>query len=103
MRTKGKKDLIVFICIPYRCCILENLSPFERLLWDGWMPVMRKIALRWNPRDDPQSMLHVVEKWLPLLPLWMRENLLEQVSSKMSKKSKINSRNLIILRYILDH
>ncbi|VDK67133.1 unnamed protein product [Litomosoides sigmodontis] len=58
---------------------LENLSPFERLLWDGWMPVIRKTALRWNPRDDPQSMLHVVEKWLPLLPLWMRENLLEQV------------------------
>uniref|UniRef100_A0A2K6VEC1 G-patch domain-containing protein n=1 Tax=Onchocerca volvulus TaxID=6282 RepID=A0A2K6VEC1_ONCVO len=58
---------------------LENLSPFERLLWDGWMPVMRKTALRWNPRDDPQSMLHVVEKWLPLLPLWMRENLLEQI------------------------
>ncbi|KAK6103807.1 GC-rich sequence DNA-binding factor-like family protein [Brugia pahangi] len=58
---------------------LENLSPFERLLWDGWMPVMRKIALRWSPRDDPQSMLHVVEKWLPMLPLWMRENLLEQI------------------------
>lgn len=58
---------------------LENLSPFERLLWDGWMPVMRRTALTWNPRDDPESMLRVVEKWLPLLPLWMRENLLEQI------------------------
>lgn len=50
------------------------------------MPVIRKTALRWNPRDDPQSMLHVVEKWLPLLPLWMRENLLEQV--RLIKKNE---------------
>ncbi|VDK30165.1 unnamed protein product [Gongylonema pulchrum] len=58
---------------------LENLSPFERLLWDGWMPAMRKAALQWNPRDGPQQMLRIVEIWLPLLPLWMRENLLEQI------------------------
>ncbi|VDN06589.1 unnamed protein product, partial [Thelazia callipaeda] len=58
---------------------LENLPPFERLMWNGWMPAIRKAALRWYPRDDAQSMLHVVERWLPLLPLWMRENLLEQI------------------------
>lgn len=48
------------------------------------MPAMRRAALQWNPRDDPQMMLRVVEKWLPLLPLWMRENLLEQVYSESS-------------------
>ncbi|VDD90514.1 unnamed protein product [Enterobius vermicularis] len=58
---------------------LENLRPFERLLWDGWMPSMRKATLKWSPRDDTLSILRVVEKWLPLLPVWMRENLLEQV------------------------
>ncbi|VDK46318.1 unnamed protein product [Anisakis simplex] len=58
---------------------LENLSPFERLLWDGWMPAIRRAALRWDPRDDATSMLSVVDKWLSLLPIWMRENLLEQI------------------------
>ncbi|KHN87809.1 Septin and tuftelin-interacting protein 1 -like protein [Toxocara canis] len=58
---------------------LENLTPFERLLWDGWMPSIRRAALRWNPRDDANSMLTVIGKWLSLLPIWMRENLLEQV------------------------
>uniref|UniRef100_A0A915CKK8 G-patch domain-containing protein n=4 Tax=Parascaris univalens TaxID=6257 RepID=A0A915CKK8_PARUN len=58
---------------------LENLTPFERLLWDGWMSSIRKAALQWNPRDDTHSMLSVIDKWLPLLPIWMRENLLEQV------------------------
>uniref|UniRef100_A0A0N5AM51 G-patch domain-containing protein n=1 Tax=Syphacia muris TaxID=451379 RepID=A0A0N5AM51_9BILA len=58
---------------------LDNLQPFERLLWNGWMPTIRAAALKWSPRDDTLSMLHVVEKWLPLLPIWMRENLLEQV------------------------
>uniref|UniRef100_A0A0M3IPT4 GCFC domain-containing protein n=1 Tax=Ascaris lumbricoides TaxID=6252 RepID=A0A0M3IPT4_ASCLU len=57
---------------------LENLTPFERLLWDGWMPSIRRAALKWNPRDDTHSMLSVIDKWLPLLPIWMRENLLEQ-------------------------
>lgn len=87
--VERKIPLLPF-AFPYRRSIPDNLSAFERLLWDGWMPVMRKTALRWNPRDDPQSMLHVVEKWLPLLPLWMRENLLEQVS--LEQKNKINSK-----------
>ena len=57
----------------------ENLSPFERLLWDGWMPNMRKAALQWSPRDDTFSMLRVVEKWLPFLPSWLCEHLLDKV------------------------
>lgn len=44
------------------------------------MPSMRKAILKWSPRDDTLSILRVVEKWLPLLPVWMRENLLEQVN-----------------------
>uniref|UniRef100_A0A915C5T9 GCF C-terminal domain-containing protein n=1 Tax=Parascaris univalens TaxID=6257 RepID=A0A915C5T9_PARUN len=43
---------------------LENLTPFERLLWDGWMSSIRKAALQWNPRDDTHSMLSVIDKWL---------------------------------------
>ncbi|VDK65577.1 unnamed protein product [Onchocerca ochengi] len=59
----------------YSITLMKHLSPFARLLWDGWMSVMRKTALQWYPRQDPQSMLHViiisrisaeVDEWNPL-------------------------------------
>lgn len=43
------------------------------------MPSIRRAALNWNPRTDGPVMIDLLENWLPLLPRWMGENLLEQV------------------------
>jgi tuftelin-interacting protein 11 len=59
--------------------IPENMGAYDRLLWDGWMPSVRRAALQWNARDNSESMLRLVEVWLPLLPKWITENLLEQI------------------------
>ena len=54
------------------------MDPYDRLVWEVWMPRMRSLVLSWSPRlCDP--MVHLVEAWKPLLPGWVLENILEQL------------------------
>ncbi|VDO20771.1 unnamed protein product [Heligmosomoides polygyrus] len=57
----------------------DRLSAYDRLLWDGWLPSLRRASLGWDPRDHMEPMLRIIEMWLPVLPGWMKENILEQV------------------------
>ncbi|KHJ84034.1 hypothetical protein OESDEN_16256, partial [Oesophagostomum dentatum] len=57
----------------------DRLSAYDRLLWEGWLPALRRASLTWDPRDHMEPMLRVIEMWLPVLPEWMKENILEQV------------------------
>ncbi|KAF8361284.1 stip-1 [Pristionchus pacificus] len=57
----------------------DKLAAFDRLMWDGWMPPVRSAILRWDPRDDIESMKHLVETWLPVMPSWMRDKFIEQL------------------------
>ncbi|VDL69907.1 unnamed protein product [Nippostrongylus brasiliensis] len=57
----------------------DRLTAYDRLLWDGWLPSLRKASLTWDPRDHMEPMLRIIEIWLPVLPGWMKENILEQV------------------------
>ncbi|VDM83114.1 unnamed protein product, partial [Strongylus vulgaris] len=57
----------------------DRLSAYDRLLWEGWLPSLRRASLSWDPRDHMEPMLRIIEIWLPVLPEWMKENILEQV------------------------
>ncbi|GMT13901.1 hypothetical protein PFISCL1PPCAC_5198 [Pristionchus fissidentatus] len=57
----------------------DKLGAFDRLMWDGWMPPVRSAMLRWDPREDMESMMHLVETWLPVMPPWMRDKFIEQL------------------------
>ncbi|VDM53642.1 unnamed protein product [Angiostrongylus costaricensis] len=57
----------------------DRLSAYDRLLWEGWLPSLRRSSLDWDPRDQMEPMLRIIEMWLPVLPGWMKENILEQV------------------------
>uniref|UniRef100_UPI00358ECF24 tuftelin-interacting protein 11 n=1 Tax=Myxine glutinosa TaxID=7769 RepID=UPI00358ECF24 len=67
------------------CCTLQPLQcdpmmmdPYHRLLWEAWMPCVRRAASRWQPRDcEPYVCL--LEQWLPLLPPWLTDNILDQL------------------------
>lgn len=56
----------------------SDMDPYERLLWEVWMPFIRTMVSRWSVRD-PVALLEVLEVWLPLLPSWMQSNVLEQL------------------------
>ncbi|KJH43692.1 g-patch domain protein [Dictyocaulus viviparus] len=58
---------------------VDRLSAYDRLLWEGWLPSLRRASLDWDPRDQMEPMLRIIEIWLPVLPSWMKENILEQV------------------------
>ncbi|XP_077493306.1 septin interacting protein 1 isoform X1 [Amblyomma americanum] len=52
-------------------------DPYHHLIWETWMPPVRQAVLAWCPRDcDP--VIELLETWMPLLPRWILENLLEQ-------------------------
>uniref|UniRef100_A0A0K0DFM0 G-patch domain-containing protein n=1 Tax=Angiostrongylus cantonensis TaxID=6313 RepID=A0A0K0DFM0_ANGCA len=57
----------------------NRLSAYDRLLWEGWLPSLRRSSLDWDPRDQMEPMIRIIEMWLPVLPGWMKENILEQV------------------------
>ncbi|CAF0769075.1 unnamed protein product [Didymodactylos carnosus] len=57
---------------------IQNLDPYHRLLWDIWMPKVRQCILNWNPRES-DKLIEFLEHWLPCIPLWILDNILDQL------------------------
>ncbi|VDP22748.1 unnamed protein product [Soboliphyme baturini] len=57
---------------------IEDMNLYHRIIWECWMPVFRRAALKWDPRN-PDIMVMLIDKWKEALPLWILENILEQV------------------------
>ncbi|EPB67440.1 g-patch domain protein [Ancylostoma ceylanicum] len=45
----------------------DRLSAYDRLLWEGWLPSLRRASLDWDPRDHMEPMLRIIEMWLPVI------------------------------------
>lgn len=57
---------------------INNMDVYQRLIWDVWLPIIRKTILNWNVRDcDP--VIDLVEVWIPVLPSWILENIQDQL------------------------
>ena len=54
------------------------MDPYEKLIWDIWMPHVRQMMLLWTPRN-PEPLIELIETWLPLLPEWITCNIMEQL------------------------
>ncbi|KAK0403347.1 hypothetical protein QR680_016871 [Steinernema hermaphroditum] len=57
----------------------SELCPFDQIMWNAWMPVVRRTALQWSPREATEPMTRLLETWAKILPRWMLDNLLDQV------------------------
>ncbi|CAI5443303.1 unnamed protein product [Caenorhabditis angaria] len=57
----------------------DEIPAYDRLIWEGWLPSLRKSTLSWDPRDEMEEMMNLIETWIPLLPNWIKENILEQL------------------------
>ncbi|XP_067941589.1 tuftelin-interacting protein 11-like [Watersipora subatra] len=53
-------------------------NAYSKLIWEIWMPILRTAINQWNTRN-PDSLLEVLEVWMPLLPPWMFQNILDQL------------------------
>ncbi|ELR60645.1 Tuftelin-interacting protein 11 [Bos mutus] len=55
-----------------------SADAFHRLIWEVWMPFVRSIVAQWQPRNcDP--MVDFLDSWAPLIPVWVLDNILEQL------------------------
>lgn len=52
--------------------------PFNSLVWSTWMPVLRATVSTWSPRNC-NPMIDLLELWKPIIPMWIMNNLLDQV------------------------
>jgi tuftelin-interacting protein 11 len=55
-----------------------HMEPYERLIWEVWMPPVRKATTEWVTRQ-PDNIIDVLDAWLELLPEWIVNNILEQI------------------------
>ncbi|XP_038071754.1 tuftelin-interacting protein 11-like isoform X2 [Patiria miniata] len=56
----------------------KTMTVYERLSWEIWMPQFRRAITNWNMREcDP--IIDLLENWLPLLPQWLLNNILDQL------------------------
>ncbi|XP_058447585.1 septin-interacting protein 1 [Malaya genurostris] len=55
------------------------LDPYSGLVWSGVIPSIRSAATNWDPRIH-QPMIALLDAWAPLLPAWILDNVLEQIT-----------------------
>ena len=55
-----------------------SMDPYDRLVWDCWMPKFRSTISSWSPRIC-NPVIDLLECWMPLLPSWVMDNILDQM------------------------
>ncbi|XP_060079683.1 tuftelin-interacting protein 11-like isoform X1 [Ylistrum balloti] len=56
----------------------QDMDVYQRLLWDVWLPFVRTTVLTWNVRNC-DNLIELLETWMPVLPGWVMENILNQL------------------------
>lgn len=55
-----------------------NQDPFGKLLWHAWIPSIRFAITNWDCKK-PEPVMKLIEIWMPLLPRWITDDILEQL------------------------
>ena len=55
-----------------------SMDPYDRLVWEVWMPKFRHMLSSLSLLEFA-SVIDLLELWMPLLPVWQMENILEQM------------------------
>lgn len=63
------------------------------MLWEVWLPFVRASVTRWQPRNCG-PMVDFLESWAPILPIWILENILEQlIFPKLQREVRLPDRH----------
>uniref|UniRef100_H0XL48 Tuftelin-interacting protein 11 n=1 Tax=Otolemur garnettii TaxID=30611 RepID=H0XL48_OTOGA len=66
-----------------------SADAFHRLIWEVWMPFVQNIVTRWQPRNcDP--MVDLMNSWVHIIPMWILDNILDQLIFPMLQKEAEN-------------
>ncbi|XP_014216658.1 tuftelin-interacting protein 11 [Copidosoma floridanum] len=72
---KEWKDILEFGILHHHT---KAMSPYDQLVWNAWMPSVRAAVQNWVCRQ-PENLVDLLELWLPLLPSWILDNLLDMI------------------------
>ncbi|CAD1471179.1 unnamed protein product [Heterotrigona itama] len=56
----------------------RTMHPYDHLVWNSWMPSIRGAVQQWMCRQ-PEPLIELLEHWMPLLPKWILENILDML------------------------
>ncbi|OXU25035.1 hypothetical protein TSAR_000542 [Trichomalopsis sarcophagae] len=56
----------------------RSMNPYDQLVWNAWMPSVRGAIQNWACRQ-PDNLIDLLELWMPLLPSWILDNLLDMM------------------------
>uniref|UniRef100_T1IT48 G-patch domain-containing protein n=1 Tax=Strigamia maritima TaxID=126957 RepID=T1IT48_STRMM len=56
----------------------QEMGPYQKLFWDAWMPCLCEVVKKWNCRNCV-PFIELLEMWLPLIPPWILDNILDQL------------------------
>ncbi|XP_076181741.1 septin interacting protein 1 isoform X2 [Ptiloglossa arizonensis] len=54
----------------------RTMHSYDQLVWNAWMPSIRGAIQQWTCRQ-PEPLIELIEHWMPLLPAWILENILD--------------------------
>ncbi|KYN43118.1 Tuftelin-interacting protein 11 [Trachymyrmex septentrionalis] len=54
----------------------RTMQSYDQLVWNAWMPSVRGAIQQWTCRQ-PEPLIELIEYWMPLLPNWILENILD--------------------------
>ncbi|RZF44102.1 hypothetical protein LSTR_LSTR004474 [Laodelphax striatellus] len=57
---------------------VASTDPYQRLIWDAWMPCVRIAVSTWNCRDYGK-MLELLEIWRGLIPGWTMDSIINEL------------------------
>ncbi|XP_005874655.1 PREDICTED: tuftelin-interacting protein 11-like [Myotis brandtii] len=55
-----------------------SADAFHRLIWEDWMPFVRKSVTQWQPRIC-EPMVDFLDNWVHIIPVWVLDNILDQL------------------------
>jgi tuftelin-interacting protein 11 len=59
---------------------------YEVLMWDIWMPVVRREIMEWPTMKQCDEVINFLESWRKLLPDWLFDNIIEQIVLPLLQK-----------------
>ncbi|KAG8873502.1 hypothetical protein FRB97_006713 [Tulasnella sp. 331] len=55
-----------------------TMTPYESLLWNGWLPKTLAVSNEWSPAH-PQPLIQLLEAWSDILPQFISDSIMDQL------------------------
>ncbi|XP_054159386.1 tuftelin-interacting protein 11-like [Oppia nitens] len=83
--SEGSRKIDMFMKLKKMLDTTDD-SIFEIILWELWMPVVRRSLLDWSSIRQCDEIIAFLESWKPIQPIWLFDNIIEQIVLPLLQK-----------------